>query len=91
MKTIKDDKLNNTKLIEDVCQLIDKARMRLAVKANHEITVLYWEIGNRINTDLLDGNRAPYGKQIVSQLATILQSNYGRRGFESRNIRRMMQ
>lgn len=40
---------------------------------------------------MLDGKRAEYGKQIVAQLATKLQLQYGKRGFEERNIRRMMQ
>lgn len=55
------------------------------------MTLLYWKIGYRINTDLLEGQRADYGKQIVSLLATQLQSTYGKRGFQERNIRRMMQ
>ncbi|MBL7791006.1 MAG: hypothetical protein JNK77_01685 [Saprospiraceae bacterium] len=31
-----------------------------------------------------------YGKQILSQPATKLQHTFGKRGFEERNIRRMM-
>jgi len=81
----------NSQLYSDICRMVEEARSFVAGTANKTITLLYWNIGNRINIDLLDGKRADYGKQIVSQLATQLQSNYGKRGFESRNIRRMMQ
>lgn len=79
------------KLYDDVCKLIEEARSFLAQKTNSTLTLMYWKIGERINSDLLDNQRAEYGKQIVSQLATKLQEQYGKRGFQERNIRRMMQ
>lgn len=81
----------NTRLYSDICKLIEEARSFVANTANKSITILYWKIGERINIDLLDGRRAEYGKQIVPQLATQLQRTYGKRGFEERNIRRMIQ
>ena len=53
--------------------------------------MMYWHIGERINRDILGNERAAYGKQIVSMVATQLQSLYGTKGFEPRSIRRMMQ
>lgn len=84
------EKLNNG-LYFDICKLVEDARTTFATFANREITLLYWKIGNRISQDLLENQRAEYGKQIVSQLATLLQENYGKRGFQERNIRRMIQ
>jgi predicted nuclease of restriction endonuclease-like (RecB) superfamily len=78
-------------LYKDVLRFIEEARAFVANSANKTITILYWKIGQRINQDLLDNQRAEYGKQIVSELATQLQNTYGRRGFQERNIRRMMQ
>lgn len=78
-------------LIKDLRQIIDEARMHVAATANFELTMMYWHIGERINRDVLGNERAEYGKQIVSQVATQLQAIYGSKGFESRNIRRMMQ
>jgi predicted nuclease of restriction endonuclease-like (RecB) superfamily len=63
----------------------------VAATANYELTMMYWHIGERINRDVLGNERAEYGKQIVSQVATQLQAEYGEKGFEPRNIRRMMQ
>ena len=78
-------------LINDLRQIIDSARSRVAVTANYELTAMYWHIGNRINNEVLGNERAEYGKQIVSQVATQLQEEYGTKGFEERTIRRMMQ
>lgn len=78
-------------LYADICRLVEEAKNHVAITSNKTITLLYWQIGKRINTELLDGQRAEYGKQIVSQLATQLQQEFGKRGFQERNIRRMMQ
>ena len=78
-------------LINDIRQIIDSARTRVAATANYELTTMYWHIGNRINNDILQNERAEYGKQIVAQVATKLQEEYGTKGFETRTIRRMMQ
>lgn len=53
--------------------------------------MLRWHIGERINRDILDKKRAEYGKQIIESLSQQLQVEYGKKGFETRNIRRMMQ
>ena len=78
-------------LYDDIVRLIEESRAFVANTANKTITMMYWKIGNRINNDFLDNQRAEYGKQIVSQLATQLQNTFGKRGFQERNIRRMMQ
>lgn len=78
-------------LMTDLRQIIDEARIHVASTANYELTMMYWHIGERINRDVLGNERAAYGKQIVSQVATQLQALYGSKGFEIRNVRRMMQ
>jgi len=78
-------------LISDLRQIIDEARSHVAATANYELTMMYWHIGERINRDILGNERATYGEQIVTQVATQLQAIYGSRGFEVRNIRRMIQ
>ena len=78
-------------LVDDLRQIINQTRSRVAVNVNAELTLMYWHIGERINREVLGHKRAEYGKQIVSQVATQLQLEYGEKGFEQRNIRRMMQ
>lgn len=78
-------------LFLDIKNIIDSAKKDLAVQVNSTMSALYWEIGNRINQDLLKEKRAEYGKQIVSQLAKQLQTEYGSNSFSEKNLRRMMQ
>lgn len=54
------------------------------------MTLMYWHIGERINREILGGERAAYGKQIVAQLAQTLQSEYGKGSFSEKHLRQMM-
>jgi len=78
-------------LIQDLRQIINQARGHVAATANYELTIMYWHIGERINRDVLDNQRAEYGKQIVATVARQLQEEFGRKGFDEKSIRRMMQ
>lgn len=81
---------NNQELFKDISEIINKARNNVAQRVNSELTMMYWHIGKRINQEVLKGERAEYGKQIVSALSVQLQKTYGQ-GFTSSNLRRMMQ
>lgn len=78
-------------LMNDLRYIIDQARGRVATTANYTMTMMYWHIGERINREVLGNQRAEYGKQIVVSIVQQLQEEYGSKGFEERNIRRMMQ
>ena len=78
-------------LIQDLRQIIEQARVRVAATANYELTMMYWYIGERINREVLDNQRAEYGKQIVAIVSQQLQAEYGEKGFNEKSIRRMMQ
>ncbi|RUS96567.1 hypothetical protein DSM106972_087540 [Dulcicalothrix desertica PCC 7102] len=49
-------------LFQEIRQLIDTAKQRAAVAVNAEITLLYWQVGKRIQTEVLQGQRAEYDK-----------------------------
>ena len=83
--------VSSQSLIQDLRQIIDQARGHVAVTANYALTMMYWHIGERINRDVLGNERAEYGKQIVASVSRQLQAEYGKKGFEERTIRRMMQ
>lgn len=93
----KHEKIVLRKMILRVCncvisiQIIDHARRRVASTVNSEFTLMYWHVGERINRDILKYHRAEYGKQVVSKVARQLQDEYGNKGFDVKNIRRMMQ
>jgi predicted nuclease of restriction endonuclease-like (RecB) superfamily len=83
-------KTSEQTLLADLQQLIENSRQFVAVQANSVLTMLFWNVGKRINDDILQNRRADYGKKIVSLLATQLTEKYGK-NFELRNLRRMMQ
>ena len=76
----------NDTLVADLRQLIDGARHRAAVAVNAELTLLYWQIGDRIHRDILGRQRAGYGEEIVSALGRQLSADYGR-GWSARHLR----
>lgn len=72
MKELKRNDLEETSsksLMQDLRQIVDQARIHVAATANYELTMMYWHIGERINLEVLDNQRAEYGKQIVAPLA----------------------
>lgn len=77
-------------LLSELRSLIEQARQHVAQTANSTLTLLYWKVGQRIGREILRGQRAEYGEQIVSTLSTQLVLEYGR-GFGLRSLRRMVQ
>lgn len=76
-------------LVSDIRQLVESSRSELARVVNGALTLLYWQIGQRIRDEVLRGERAEYGEQIVSMLARQLEADFGR-GFSSKNLRHML-
>jgi len=80
------DFLAQNALFQEIRQLIDDAKQRAAVTINSELTLLYWHIGKRIQTEVLQGQRAEYGKQIIPTLSMNLTQTYGK-GWSERQLR----
>ncbi|MBO3462172.1 DUF1016 N-terminal domain-containing protein [Aetokthonos hydrillicola] len=76
----------NDLLFQEIRQLIDVARQRAAVAVNAEITLLYWQVGKRIQTEVLQGQRAEYGKQVIVSLSQQLTQTYGK-GWSEKQLR----
>jgi len=77
-------------LFSEIRLLIEQARQRANTTVNAEMTLLYWRIGRRIKEEVLRGERADYGKQIVAALSQQLMAEYGS-GFSEKSLRRMIQ
>lgn len=78
-----------TPLVEDISLLVATAKQRAAAAINNEITLLYWQVGNRVRQEVLGGERADYGKQVIATLATELTAQYGK-GWSKRNLAQMV-
>lgn len=83
------ERMAQNELLGDIRSLIEQGRQQLASVVNSALTVLYWHIGQRIRRELLKGERATYGEQIVSAVSRQLEADYGR-GFSEKNLRHML-
>jgi predicted nuclease of restriction endonuclease-like (RecB) superfamily len=88
-KTPDDRQLVVTPLANELRQMIEDSKRVAVVAVNASLTLLYWRIGERINSELVEGMRAAYGAQIVSTLSRQLSEEYGR-AFSEKGLRHMM-
>jgi hypothetical protein len=77
-------------LFERVAAIIERRKNNAAAYANSEGTLMFWEVGQYINSVILDFKRAEYGKKIFSTLAIKLVARYGK-SFSEQNLYRMTQ
>ena len=70
----------------EIKQLIETSKTNVAVSVNAEMTLLYWNIGRRINIEILENKRASYGKEIVVMLSKQLKEVYGT-GWSDKQLR----
>jgi predicted nuclease of restriction endonuclease-like (RecB) superfamily len=77
------------KLLRNLQGLIATARARVARYVNAELVTLYWTVGTRIRTHILEGRRARYGDQIVYALSRELTAEFGN-NFSAQNLWRMV-
>ena len=76
-------------LLSDICRVVETTKRQVAVTVNSAMTMMYWHIGDRINRELLGGERATYGKQVIANLSRQLTEQYGGREFSEKNLNRM--
>ena len=76
-------------LLSEVRELILQTRQTVAQGVNSALVLLYWQIGQRIRTDILKEKRAGYGEQIVHALSGQLSDEFGR-GFTRSNLFNMV-
>jgi len=72
-------------LLADIKQLILEAREAVAVTVNSTLTMLYWQISNRIQQEVLKDERADYGQQILATLSQESTREFGK-GFTERGL-----
>lgn len=80
------DIIENKNLFFDIKSLIETSRNNVAIAINAELTFLYWNIGKRLNNEVLRNKRAEYGEQIVSVLSQQLQMEFGS-GWSEKQLR----
>ena len=76
-------------LLAELRGLILEARTGVAQAVNSALVLLYWQVGHRIRTEILESKRAAYGEEIVPTLSAQLMVDHGG-GFSGRNLFRMI-
>ncbi|PKN00586.1 MAG: cytoplasmic protein [Elusimicrobia bacterium HGW-Elusimicrobia-2] len=77
-------------LLGKISGLIERARRKVAASINHEMVLLYWNIGKAIKEEIMKSARAGYGKQVIQLLSAKLTEKYGK-GFSVQNLWYMLQ
>lgn len=76
-------------LFSPIRQLIEESKQQVAVVVNATMSMLYWQIGKRINEEILQHTRANYGEQVIKQLSEQLMVQYGQ-GWSMKQLRHCM-
>lgn len=76
----------NKKLFVDIQSIIDEGKQQISQTVNSTLTILYWTVGKRILQDVIQYERADYGKQIIKELSKQLIAQYGK-GWGEKQLR----
>jgi predicted nuclease of restriction endonuclease-like (RecB) superfamily len=88
MNLININKSENIK--DDIVTLIESTKLNVTKSINSSLTLMFWQIGNRILSESLSNKRADYGKEIVVTLSRELEMKFGN-NYKEKNLRRMIQ
>jgi len=71
-------KITPDNLLTDLRHIIEQGKQQAVAQVNSALVLVYWQVGKRINEDILQHERATYGKQIVANISTQLAEQYGK-------------
>lgn len=72
-------------LSEEVTAMVTESKNKVAQQINTGLTLLYWNIGHRIKTEIIKDRRATYGQEVILTLSKHLTENFGR-GWSKRQL-----
>ena len=78
--------LKNHAFFNELTEIIVFGKKDIELSINRTITNVYWQIGNRINKEILNDKRAEYGKQIIKHVSEFLVAHFGK-GWGEKHIR----
>ena len=84
---MKNIKKQQPSLFDRVVSILEEARSNVVRVVNCNMVSAYWLIGREIVEEIQEGKkRAEYGKQVIEELSTKLQKQYGK-GFSVTNLK----
>ncbi|QNM88901.1 PDDEXK nuclease domain-containing protein [Aliarcobacter cryaerophilus] len=81
--------IENKNLVFELKSLIASTKEQVAISVNSSLTLMYWQIGFKINEDILKNSRADYGNEIVHSVSRQLVEEFGS-GFSRANLFHMI-
>ena len=63
-----DENLKVVSLFQEIKDLIIQSRKNVVVSINSELSFLYWQIGKKLKTGILNNQRAEYGQKVIDEL-----------------------
>ncbi|QNM91224.1 DUF1016 domain-containing protein [Aliarcobacter cryaerophilus] len=81
--------IENKNLVVELKSLIASTKEQVAISVNSSLTLMYWQIGFKINEDILKNSRAEYGNEIVHAVSRQLVEEFGS-GFSRANLFHMI-
>lgn len=76
-------------LYTDISGMIYSTKNDIKSQMNNSIISLYWNIGKKLSDEILQGQKAEYGKNLIGELSLRLTAEYGK-GFEKSAVFKMV-
>lgn len=76
-------------LYTDISDMIYNTKNDIKNQMNNSIISLYWNIGKKLSDEILQGQKAEYGKNLIGELSLRLTAEYGK-GFEKSSVFKMV-
>lgn len=73
----------------DISGMIYNTKNDIKNQMNNSIIALYWNIGKKLSNEILQGQKAEYGKNLIGELSLRLTAEYGK-GFEKSSVFKMV-
>jgi len=77
-------------IYDTVSSIIEQRKVKAKVAINSEILAMNWSIGHFLFTNVLEGDKAEYGKSIIEEISIRLTQEYGS-GYNKSSLFRMIQ
>jgi len=71
--------IENKNLVVELKSLILSIKEQVAISVNSSLTLMYWQIGYKINEKILKNSRADYGNEIVYSVSRQLVEEFEKR------------
>lgn len=81
---------NYKQTYDKIVKMIETAKHKVFETANFQTVYLFWHIGQELKDNILNGQKAEYGKSIVKNMSKDLEFQYGR-SYEKSSVFRMIQ